>query len=224
MTYDPTISAARRAAKQIARETGAPYQSSLDAVAQRAGRSDWDAYLASPAALPDGEDLYVNGEEHRHNQKAVFLTGVGTLPALSTLPFIVTQGHDTTPWGLLQIMGLALGFWMCATLGALMFFDMLAVHPDAPEVGEKGTRSRNTSTDLAKYAVGMSTGMLIVGLLTRNAERANFPLVATAAAIAIAVGAISLMTKMHLARRIAALVAMNGTIVAGFATMAMMPR
>lgn len=135
MTYDPTITAARRAAKQIARETGAPYQSSLDAVAQRAGRSDWDAYLASPAALPDGEDLYVNGEEHRHNQKAVFLTGVGTLPALSTLPLIVTQGHDTTPWGLLQIMGLALGFWMCATLGALMFFDMLAVHPDAPEVG-----------------------------------------------------------------------------------------
>jgi len=224
MSYDPTIAAARRAAKQLARDTGSPYQASLDVVARRAGRSDWDAYLASPVAVPEGEDLYVNGEEHRHNQKAIFITGVATLPGMMTLPFLMTQGHETTPWGLLQLMGFVLGFWMCATLGALMFFDMLAVHPDAPEVGEKGTRSRHTSKELAGYAVWMSAGILIIGYATRNAERANFPLVLAAAGLSVAIGAATLALKAGMARRILALIAFNGTLIAGIATAVMMPR
>lgn len=224
MTYDPTISAARRAAKQIARDTGSSYQSSLDAVARRAGRPDWDAYLASPAELPTEGDFYINGEEHRHNQKAVFMTGAATLPGMSTLPFIVTQGRETTLWGLLQIMGFALGFWMCATLGALMFFDMLAVHPDAPEVGEKGTRTRHTSKELAGYAIGMSVGMLVLGYFTRNADRANFPLVMVTAGLSIGIGAAALALKAGMGRRILSLIAFNGTIVAGLATAAMMPK
>lgn len=55
MSYNPDIAAARRAAKQFSREQGIPHQTMLDILARRAGRADWDAFLANPCSIPPAE-------------------------------------------------------------------------------------------------------------------------------------------------------------------------
>jgi hypothetical protein len=56
MSYNPDIAAARRAAKQHSRERGIPHQTMLDILARRAGRADWDAFLADPCPIPPERD------------------------------------------------------------------------------------------------------------------------------------------------------------------------
>ena len=226
MNYKPMITAARRAAKQLARETGAPYQATLDTVAQQAGRADWNEYLSSPVPLPaeDGDDLYANGPEHQGNMRNILITGVATLPAVLAIPFNITSPYERTGWQMAQIIGFTSGMWMMATMMGIMFFQMMAVHPDVPEIGRDGKRDRYTSTNLAQYAIVFSAGALLVAYLTRDLPRANFTVAAIAAAAGLVIGAIALTIRVRTAKRALALLAINGALVATFTAMASMPR
>lgn len=51
MTKQRLISDARRRARALSIETGRPYQSHLDDVANLAGRTDWKAFLSDPAPV-----------------------------------------------------------------------------------------------------------------------------------------------------------------------------
>lgn len=225
MSYNPTIASARRAAKQIARDTGAPYQATLDAVAQQAGRADWNEYLSSPAPVPSEEDrgFYVDGPEHEHNVRSVWLTALATTPAILTIPFILGRDQMTI-WGNLEIIALIASMWMFGAGMMSMFMSMMAVHPDVPEIGRDGTRLRHTTTDLAKTAMGISLLMLVGAYFTRDLPRANFPLVAIAAGISLVTATIALKIETRMFRRVMALIAANGMVVAGFAAVASIPR
>lgn len=51
MSNEPLIVAARRRARMLSRQTGASYQTQLDAVAREAGRANWNEFLKDPVAL-----------------------------------------------------------------------------------------------------------------------------------------------------------------------------
>jgi len=93
-----------------------------------------------------------------------------------------------------------------------------------PEIGKEGKRLRHTSRDMAMVAIGLSVVMLAIGVVSQDLPRADFPLVVCTAGPSIAIAASALLIKHRLTRRIVALIAMNGALVAGLATAAMMPR
>jgi hypothetical protein len=239
MSYNPVISAARRAAKQIARETGSSYQASLDTVARQAGRSDWDAYLASPAEVPvtagdasgvvqaarADDDLYTNGPEHAHNINSIMLTGAATTPSLLAMGYALKPGVPLISssfeinTSLASPLLMAVAFWGFATMMAVMFFNMMAVHPDVPEVGRDGHRERHSSVDLAKIMTVMAVVALAAGFLTRNEQHAQFALTSVLAGVAIVSGVIALTVPHALTRRVLALLSANGTLAAGFIVM-----
>lgn len=238
MSYNPTISAARRAAKQIARETGAPYQASLDTVARKAGKSDWNDYLAEPREIPvdDGDDLYINGPEHRDNMKNMWIAGLAVLPSFMVLPVATMNGDDIAlaiqerqwfghvMWTALQATAVGMAVLLAALMMGTMFFDMLAVHPDVVEIGRDGKRDRHTSEDLCHQAIGLATLALIVAFVTRDHPRAHLTATAAAAAVAIVAGGVSLLMRSRRAKRVLALVSANGMVAAGFLALSVMPR
>lgn len=52
-THEKLITAAKRAAKKLARETGTPHQKALDAIAVQAGRPTWSAFLDDPVPVDE---------------------------------------------------------------------------------------------------------------------------------------------------------------------------
>jgi hypothetical protein len=238
MSYNPVIASARRAAKQISRETGTPYQSSLDAVARQAGRDDWDAYLASPVQVPDmsgqsgakqdglhqSKGLYIEGAEHAHNMNSLLLTGAATTPSLLALGLMLSPSQSlissdlqlNTTMAMPIILGIAL--WAFATMMALTLFNMMAVHPDVPEIGRDGTRQRFNSVELARFSMGMGALAWVGGFLTRGVLAARLDMVTGATALAIVAGVAALMIRVPLARRILALASANGALSAVFIT------
>jgi len=222
MSYNPVIASARRAAKQHARDTGSPYQASLDLVARRAGLEDWDAYLANPAEIPvsDGRDLYVDGPEHAHNMRSIMIATIGTMPALLALPFAISRGRPVigpdlhVSWQTVQNLGLSAMLWLLGGMMAVMFFGALAVHPDVPDPGRDGKRDRHTSKDLATTSLTISAVaavLMLIGPVQGSAYLAQTWMLLGAGAVA---GAVALLVRHHLARRILALVSMNGTTAA----------
>ena len=226
MSYNPIIAAARRAAKHLARETGTPYHASLDTVAQQAGRADWTEYLSSPTPLPagTGNGLYADGTEHRDNMRNMLITGVATLPAIMAVPFSITLQHPRSVWQIAEIAGFTSGLWMIAVMLSIMFFEMLAVHPDVAEIGRDGKRDRYTSANLARYAIGSSVMAMLGACLTRNLPHANLPITAIAAATAITISGTALAVSSRLTRRVLALIAVNGALVASLTVLATLPR
>ena len=226
MSYNPTIASARRAAKQIARDTGAPYQASLDVVAQQAGRTDWNEYLASPAPLPNEEDkgMYIDGPEHGRNIKGIWITGLSTIPAALTLPFILRPSYPVSIGLTLEITALVLAMWLFGMGMTTMLSNMMAVHPQVPEVGREGTRFQYTVTDLTTTTMHLSLLALAGSYFTQDMPRANFPLVVVSAGTALVLVAAARLIEARMVRRVLALVAANGMTIAAFAALAGMLR
>jgi len=219
MAYNPIIAAARRAAKQLSRETGEPYQATLDAVARQAGRKNWDDYLGAPVAIaagttsPDG--MYFDGTEHRSNTRNFWMTGLGTMPALLVLPHAF--GRD--PMQSVHLVGTMAAFWLVGLMIASMFFDMLALHPQIPDEGKNQKRQRNTAEDLAGTGVALSALALVAGFLAGNGTHGDMTLVAILASIGLAAGGIVLTASDRIASRnvvrIMSIISVNGCLAAG---------